>query len=106
MTSLLFLLAIAASIGDVVTTKRFLALGITEANPIARWLFDRVGVAAGGALLKLLWVVPVVVADRLYPGHIAVKATLAFLVLLNGYAVLHNLENIRRRKLALRLHNR
>lgn len=51
---LLILLAVL-QIGDVLTTLRFLKAGIPEANPVARWLFEAVGVVPAILVLKILF---------------------------------------------------
>lgn len=63
MLTFLAALMMALQAADVWTTRRFLALGLAEGNPVINWLMDRYGplwwvpkiVAATGATALLWW---------------------------------------------------
>ncbi len=51
---ILTLTAIAANVGDIWTTQRGLALGAKESNPVAKWIFAKLGVRAAWLLKAVM----------------------------------------------------
>lgn len=66
MTYALAALVMALQIADWWTTKRFLAVGVTEANPLMAWTIKRFGITGlliaklvfGAVAVALLWTTP------------------------------------------------
>lgn len=42
-STLMLILFVALQVGDVLTTNKALATGAKEANPIVKWLMDKIG---------------------------------------------------------------
>lgn len=98
---ILTIMAVAANIGDVLTTQRGLALGAREANPFARWVFKVTSVQSaywlkGLMALALAWV--------LRNFSVEVYCAVAFVMAATGsFATAHNtgvIARIMRRRAA------
>lgn len=92
-------LAIAASIGDAMTTKEGLELGAKEKNPVAAFIFRITGNRP--YLFKFAIIIPLMIAAYFYfsPGLYAVVAFLVFVT--GAYATMHNtgvIQRIRRKR--------
>lgn len=94
LDGILLLWIIAASIGDVLTTNKFLALGIRESIPFSSWLMAWFG--------KWYWVPNFAIRGAfVYAVLVNVPGwkglvVLSFIGLMFSYAVWHNLRTIAR----------
>ena len=89
LTLVLIILGFIAALGDLYTTYKFLQVGVTEANPLAAWLFKKIGFI-GVIPLKLF---PFGLLGYVYHSHgasTALTVIAAGLLALNSYAVYHN----------------
>lgn len=93
MTIYFLLCLIALQVVDWWTTRRVLALGGRELNPIVRWLMDRLGETAGLVAAKA-FVVALAIAGALLMGRHAIWP-LAALCGLYAVVVSWNLRAVR-----------
>jgi hypothetical protein len=93
------LFAIAANVGDILTTQRGLALGAKEANPIAKWLFEKTSVRAAWWLKGLL---VIALVWTWFNASIEIYMAVCFVMFATGsYAVASNtgvIQKILKRK--------
>lgn len=53
MNIILFLLLVALNLADIYYTRKILAAGGRELNPLVRWLMEKFGVMGGMVLVKI-----------------------------------------------------
>lgn len=92
MTWLLIALIAILQTVDVVTTVRGLRLGMEEANPLGRFLFEKFGTVPAAIIGKLLLTIPIVVFAIFYPDWWPIPALYAASLV---WVVWHNLRSIR-----------
>lgn len=82
-------------VADVVTTNKFVDLGVKEANPFVRFFMRLIG--RQWWLAKIGIMLAVVAGLKLFPTSLLFTAVLLLLDLAWGYAFYVNLRTIRRR---------
>lgn len=92
---IIFAVLILAIIGDVVTTHRFLKLGVGERNPLARFVFDKIGFIPGAVLLKSVQIGFLLASGLVGGFDLPLVLGLALcLVAMNIFPILQNCEAI------------
>lgn len=90
----MLLAALVLAIADAVTTYLGITSGIAEeANPVAAWCFDKIGLIPGLILTSAMFVIAVTAATRLMVKHLgksnvmAGLASVALIIILAGKAL-------------------
>lgn len=97
----LLTLATGAAALDIISTKRGLSIGLTELNPAARRLFDRLGVVGAGIAMKVpQFALAIYIAHRA-PGTWGAVAAAAIVLAIGAYAAVSNLRAIERKRRGL-----
>jgi hypothetical protein len=94
LTAALTLLALAAIVGDYVTTEKLRRTsGFRELNPLAKWLIGHLG--RWWAVPKLGTAAGAVVVGLYVPWPLSMGILIAIIVLL-VYSAIHNMQELRK----------
>ena len=89
IAEILLALAVVAAAGDLYTTRKFLKLGFTEANPLAAFLLRKFGFASLIALKSVSFLLPTYIVAA-YRDSVSAIGIAGFMLAINAYAVYHN----------------